>query len=127
MKLSTIFLLFLTFNGLNSNASLRCFFYFEKYFAIYNVKDMIQPVKEPKEFNYVYKGQGEPISGKIKVNICEYVELPESCSTVKNQSSVLFISDDSKTCISLLKSSTERSSKNYEILDKDHVLEGFKI
>ena len=70
--------------GLGSAQKLfRCFYYFEKSFVSFNLKDLYLDGK-PIEHDTTYDGQ----AGKLLINICDGITNPDTCSE-----------DTSKTCL----------------------------
>lgn len=65
----------------------RCFFYFEKEFVSYNLKDLYLEDRDTHlEFDYSLSGN----KGKLFVNICDGVEVPKQCDQ-KTTSKLLFL------------------------------------
>lgn len=62
----------------------RCFFYFDKEFVSYNLKDLYLE-GDTKYLPYAFKHDGK--DGQIYVNICDGVSFPEKCGEQKGNSS----------------------------------------
>lgn len=89
MKTQT-FLLVLTLSLVNvtySQKLFRCFFYFDKDFVSYNLKDLYLE-NDPKYLEYNYTNNST--KGKIYVNICDGVNPPDQCED-GSASKILFI------------------------------------
>lgn len=75
--------------------------------------------------NYTYTDPtNQTTTGKLIVNMCNAVAAPTTCNST-DPSLVLFVSDDEKTCVSLLSSKIE--DNDYVVLDNANPLNGFKI
>ena len=126
MNISKLLILLLTLNLVKNEFGLKCFFYFEDTFSIYNIKNLYLEEDQKKEIDYTLKDPklGE-IPGKIILNICGKVNIPEICLSEISDTSILFLSTDQKTCRNLL--SSKRNKNSYTILNKENPLDGFKI
>ena len=102
----------------------RCFYYFEKDFMAYNLKDLyLDNRHEHLEFDY----SSLLSKGKLWVNICDGLTIPEQCNSQKvADSSIIYIPDNSGAdCKTLLSSKVDEN--NYSLLSSDNKKNGFSI
>lgn len=76
-KLCLILLSLCLVNVSVSQKLFRCFYYFDKSFVSFNLKDLYLEDKS-SHLEYVYTNDG--IKGKIFVNVCDAIEIPEQCN-----------------------------------------------
>lgn len=102
----------------------RCFYYFEKDFMAYNLKDLyLENRLDHKELDYSLNLS----KGKLWINICDGVEFPEQCdSSEHKKGAIIWVPNDkSAKCKVLLSSSVDENK--YELLDQNNKKIGFKI
>lgn len=126
MNISKLLIILFTLNIVKNEFGLKCFFYFEDTFSIYNIKNLYLESDQKKELDYTLKDseKGE-IKGKLIMNICGKLPLPEICLSKISNSSIYFLSEDKTICKNML--SSKREKVNYIILNQEEPLEGFKI
>ena len=120
MKVIYLLTTILMIQTIKLETGFKCFFYFEKSFSIYNIKNLLLENESQKELPYTYNS----IEGRLLFNICDEINIPEECKEIQH-SSVLFISNDGKTCQNLIPE--KKSEKDITLLDADKVLDGIQI
>lgn len=76
-KFIAILLALCLVNATVSQKLFRCFYYFDKTFVSFNLKDLYLEDKS-SHLEYTYNNNGVP--GKLFVNVCDAIEIPEQCN-----------------------------------------------
>ena len=76
-KIGLILLCLSLVNITISQKLFRCFYYFDESFVSYNLKDLYLEDKS-SHLDYPFTKSG--VSGKILVNVCDAIEVPEQCN-----------------------------------------------
>ena len=121
MKLSLLLSMMSLITISHQTTVVKCFFYFEKYFTIYNVKSLYQENKSNPPLNYTFNG----IKGELYFNICGSIT-PQKCSNIATKtSSVVFVPLTESKCVELI--SGKKKQNQYSVINMKEPLKGFKI
>lgn len=120
MKIIYLLTSILMIQQIKPETGFKCFYYFEKTFSIYNIKNLLLENDSQKELSYTYNGT----EGRLLFNICDEIHIPEGCKDIKH-SSVLFISNDGKTCQNLIPENNKENK--IDLLDEKKPLDGIVI
>ena len=112
-----LLLLGLLISSLSSQISLRCFYYFQSEYMIYNLRDLNDKIP------HGFKVSG----GRIQFNMCSSQSpLPAACSAKGITDTFgYFLSDDQSKCANIL--SSQISENEFVVRDKENPEQGFDL